>query len=143
MAWTQYESLDFLTANDYNNIKENYNIIRQYLTDNGYNLENVEMPIADYSVPFAQMKSFIEQMERQIDAVNETDCASVYWRNSVEVGNVSPTVADVWRWIQIMNDMYEIVTGNKRKYLYLRCKDGYPTINDEKIIARGDNIGNS
>ena len=57
---------------------------------------------------------------------------------SKTIGNYEPNRQQWQRWIDILNDMYSIVTGEKNKWCQMLCNDGYPTINGKKIIVRGN-----
>lgn len=139
MAWTVYSNpIEVLSATDINNIKENIEIIRGLLIEKGFTVGNTKDFQAGESTQFIEMFDILSNIEYNLDIISDNDAKSAYYVEPKIIGNFASNRDDVWRWIQVLNDMYEILNGTKRKWTVLKCKNGYPTIEKQKLVARGD-----
>ena len=142
MAWTNYsQPIKILSATDINNIKENIEIIRGLLTEKGFTVGNTQDFQASESTQFIEMFDILSNIEYNLDIISDNACKSVYYGYSVTIGDYASNKKDIWRWIQILNDMYNILNGNVGKWQYLVCNDGVVTIWNRKILVRGDLVG--
>lgn len=139
MAWTVYSKpIEVLSATDINNIKENIEIIRGLLIEKGFTVGSTKNLQASENTQFIEMFDILSNIEYNLDIISDNDAKSAYYVEPKIIGNFASNRDDVWRWIQVLNDMYEILNGTKRKWTVLKCKNGYPTIEKQKLVARGD-----
>lgn len=142
MAWTEYtQPLEVLSASDVNNIKENINIIKGLLIKKGFTVSETKHFQASESTPLIEVFDILSKIEYNLDVINDNDCKSAYYREPKEIGNFASNYNDIWRWIRILNDMYEILNNRKSKWGFLVCNDGIVVINKKGILVRGDLIG--
>ena len=80
-------------------------------------------------------------LEYNLDVISDNSAKSIYYVEPKVIGDYASNKSDIWRWLQILNEMYNILTGVFPKWQYLLCKDGFPTIDGRKILVRGDFIG--
>lgn len=141
-TWYEYaEPLDILNSEDVQKIHANMLTIRSMLLVNGYTVGALEDVPAVKNVPLASMKAFLQNIEYNLDRISDNDCRSVYYIGPHVIGGTAPDKQDIWRWIQVLNDMYNMLSGIIGKWQYVLCADGYPTIDGAKLILRGDTVG--
>lgn len=143
-TWYSYtEPLAILNAEDINNAQANCETIKSILTAKGYSLSELSKETAEYSSPLVKIVDILNAVEYNLDVLNDTDAKSIYYGESYRAvaGGLAHNTEQIWRWFQVLNDTLPIVKGEKGKWGYLLCKDGYPTIKGKKIILRGDLIG--
>ena len=87
------------------------------------------------------MFDLLQNIEYNLDVISDNSAKSIYYVEPKVIGDYASNKSDIWRWLQILNEMYNILTGVFPKWQYLLCKDGFPTINGKKILVRGDFIG--
>lgn len=139
MSWSIYtEPIEILKAEDINNIKENIEIIRSLLIGKGFDVENTKTVQASENTQFIEMFDILSNIEYNLDVISNNEAKSAYYGMPNIIGDYASNREEIWRWIQILNDMYEILNGIKRKWTVLKCKNGYPTIEKQKLVARGD-----
>lgn len=142
MAWTNYsQPIEILSATDINNIKENIEIIRSLLVEKGVLVGDTKDFQASESTQFIEMFDILSNIEYNLDIISDNACKSVYYGYSVTIGDYASNKKDIWRWIKILNDMYNILNGNVGKWQYLVCNDGVVTVWSRKILVRGDLVG--
>ena len=141
--WTNYrEPPNIVNAVDVNNIYYNQLEILGKLVE----LKVFKRPAsfkevsANFSILYKDVEEIYKQLETNFDAINENECESVFYYAPMKRSSLEPNRKEWERWINILNDMYGIVNGQKGKWQYLRFADGYPTINGERILVRGDVI---
>lgn len=141
-TWYEYaEPLDILNSEDIEKIHANMLTIRSMLLVNGYAVEALIDVAAAKDIPLTSMRAFLQSIEHNLDRISDNDCQSVYYVGPHVIGNIAPDKLDIWRWIQVLNDMYNMLSGTIGKWQYVLCNDGYPTINGSKLIIRGDSVG--
>lgn len=143
-TWYNYtEPLEILNAEDINNAQANISTIRAILTDKGYSLAELTTETANYNSQLVKIIDILNSVEYNLDVINDTDVKSVYYGKSYRAiaGGLAHNTEQIWRWFKVLNDILPIAKGEKGKWGYLLCTDGYPTINGKKIIMRGDLIG--
>lgn len=140
--WHSYtEPIETLSAEDVNNISNNIIIIKELLENENYSIEELKPIFASNNTQYKDVFDILQNIEYNLDALNDNDVMSAYYGESVKIGEYASNRQDIWRWIQILNDMYEILTHERRKWTVIKCKNGFPTIEGKKIVARGDLIG--
>lgn len=141
-TWFEYvEPIEILNTEDIANIQSNITTIRNMLLSKGYSVADLEDAVATKDVHFINVLDFLQNIEYNLDRISDNDCQSIYYVEPNTVGDMALNKADIWRWVQILNDMYGILSGQFGKWGQLVCSDGYPTINGKKIVLRGDMIG--
>jgi hypothetical protein len=85
----------------------------------------------------------LNSIEYNLDVLNDTNVKSIYYGESYRAvaGGLAHNTEKIWRWFEVLNDILSIAKGEKGKWGYLLCLDGYPTINGKRLITRGDFIG--
>jgi hypothetical protein len=111
------------------------------LLSKGYDVEQTKSVEAKMDLPLSKMVENFENVEYNINKISDNDAKSIYYVEQKQIGDFAPNRDDIWRWVQILNDMYLTLTGVFGKWQRIRCSDGYPVINGSYIIARGDIIG--
>ncbi len=140
--WYDYPNpIEILNVSDIENIKSNMDTIRKLLVLNEYNVEQLVDVNETYGSQFNEILEILQNIEYNLDILNNNDAKSIYYIEPKTVGEYGSNKDDIWRWIQVLNEMYDILTGTFGKWQYLLCADGYPTINGKKLLVRGDIIG--
>lgn len=141
-VWHDYSTpIEILNVSDIENIKSNMDTIRKLLVLNEYNVEQLVDVNETYGSQFNEILEILQNIEYNLDILNNNDAKSIYYIEPKTVGEYGSNKDDIWRWIQVLNEMYDILTGTFGKWQYLLCSDGYPTINGKKLLVRGDIIG--
>jgi hypothetical protein len=142
MGWVAYtEPIEVLYANDVNNIKENIEIIRNLLIEKGLLVDNTIEVEASERTQFVEMFDFLSNIEYNLDIISDNNFKSAYYVEPQTIGDYGSNREDIWRWVQILNDMHDMLLGVKGSWGYMICTDGIPTIDGKTILIRGDNIG--
>lgn len=143
-VWHRYdEPLEVLNAEDINNISDNIAVIETILKFKGYDIKNLKEINASFSSEIVKIFDILNAIEYNLTVINSPNIMSIYYGDAVlkMPTDYAHNREEIWRWIQILEDMLEIVQGIKPKWGALLCTNGYPTINGKKIIVRGDFIG--
>ena len=140
-TWYFYSSpLNTLESEDINNISSNIQIIKEMLIANGMIASDLQTIEANKNTPFIEMFDILQNIEYNLTAINQNSVKSAYYGEEVEIGEYASNKDDVWRWVQILNDLFDILTQEKGAWGYLLLNDGFPTIDGKKILLRGDLI---
>lgn len=140
--WYDYSMpLEILNASDVENIKSNIRTIRSLLLSKGYEVEPLKEIISRVNTPLNNMFDLLQNIEYNLDVISDNSAKSIYYVEPKVIGDYASNKSDIWRWLQILNEMYNILTGIFPKWQYLLCTDGFPTIDGRKILVRGDFIG--
>lgn len=140
--WYDYAvPLEVLNVNDIKNIKSNIVTIKSILLLKGYDVEALREIPTEINTPLNNIFDLLQNIEYNLDVISDNDAKSIYYVESKTIGEYASNRDDIWRWIQILNEMYNILTGVYGKWQYLLCTDGYPTIEGKKILTRGDFVG--
>lgn len=140
--WYDYSTpLEILNASDVENIKSNIRTIRSLLLSKGYEVEPLKEITARVNTPLNNMFDLLQNIEYNLDVISDNSAKSIYYVEPKVIGDYASNKSDIWRWLQILNEMYNILTGVFPKWQYLLCEDGYPTIDEKRILIRGDLIG--
>lgn len=142
-TWYNYdEPIEILEPDDVNRAQEMLITIRQVLVNTGHTIGEVALNNASYSTFLTAVAGILNNVEYGLDEVNEV-AKSIYYGESYRAiaGGLAHNKEQIWRWFQVINDFKPIITGEKGKWSYLLCSDGYPTIKGKRIVLRGDLIG--
>lgn len=141
-TWFEYEEpIEILNTEDIAHIQSNITTIRNMLLSKGYPVADLEDAVATKDVHFINVLDFLQNIEYNLDRISGNDCESIYYVEPKTIGATASNKEDIWRWVQILNDMYNILNGTFGKWGRLVCSDGYPTIGGKKIVLRGDFVG--
>lgn len=127
-------------ATDVNNIFANQQYIYNQLINNGITIDSIDMISASPDMFYSEIADIYVKIEKNLDLINDNIYQSAYYIASVTRGNYEPDRSEWQRWIDVLNDMYNILNGITGKWQYLVCIDEYPLIDGKKIVLRGDKI---
>lgn len=143
-VWYDYpEPIEILNAADVQCIKSNITTIRSMLMAKGYDVEPLNNIEASANLPLGKIFDLLQKIEYNLDIINSFEIKSIYYDEPVfvNVTGYASNKEDIWRWIQILNDMYNILNGTFGMWQTALTTDGYPTIDGKKLIIRGDFVG--
>jgi hypothetical protein len=141
-VWCLYDEVpQYLNSEDVNYIQTNMRTLETILTSKGYTVQDITTITVLKSTPFAQMFDILQNIEYNLDKVNSTGLYTPYYVEPKKIGKYAPDKNAIWRWIQTLNDLFDILTGVAGQWGYLLCTDGYPTIDGNRLLLRGDLIG--
>jgi uncharacterized protein YjdB len=141
-TWYDYSKpIEVLNSEDVNHIYSNMRTIRSMLLATGRDVEQLNDTTARKNMPYIEMFALFQNIEYNFDKISNNDCMSIYYGDSAQLGDYAPNTNDIWRWIQILNEMYLILTGSFGKWQYALLSDGYPTINGKRLLIRGEKVG--
>lgn len=143
--WYRYdEYIEILNYFDVQNIYSNMQAIASMLIQKGYNvqpLEPIPLPPLAFYPEYLEMFDILQNMEYNLDRLSDNECYSVYYGEPKTVGEYGENKADIFRWVQILNDMHDILSGDIGKWQVLECTDGIPTIDGNQLLVRGELVG--
>lgn len=140
--WYQYdEYIDILNYWDLAHIYDNMQTIASLLLSKGFYVQSLEPVQVSFETEYAEMFDILQNMEYNLDRLNENECSSVYYVEPKTVGEYAQNKAEIFRWIQVLNDMHAILSGEIGKWQVLECTDGIPTIDGKEILVRGELVG--
>lgn len=140
-TWYDYnEPLKILNTEDIAHIDSNIKTIRAMLLASGRTIPALENVSKAKDTLLTEIIDILQNIEYNLDRINSTDVISIYYKAPFTVGEYAENREDIWRWIQILNDLYNILNGTFGKWQRLRCSDGYPTISGDKLLVRGEMI---
>lgn len=138
-TWYDYPNpIEVFNTEDVEHIKSNILTIRSMLLLNGYSVGDLDEIEPRKGMQFSDILAILESIEYNIGVINSNDCESIYYQPPLVIGEYAPNKADIWRWVQVLNDIYTILKGDFPKWGVLTCSDGYLTIGGKKIVLRGD-----
>jgi hypothetical protein len=129
-----YEVPEFLNVDFFNKIRNNALIVRTLMYTKGYNV--APFPggswTARTNIGIAEVKRYINYIEICLDMLNDA-LESQYYVQSKTYEKYAPNKEDIWRWIQVLNDLYSQVAEDEENVYILKTTDGYPTIDGKRI----------
>lgn len=141
-TWYLYEEVPkYLNSEDVTCIHTNMRTIETLLKNKGYSPEALTSVYVTKSTPFVEMFDILQNIEYNLDKVNGTELYTPYYVEPKKIGKYAPDKEAIWRWLQTLNDLFDILTGVAGQWGYLLCTDGYPTIDGNRLLLRGDLIG--
>ena len=135
--WIDYPD-NIVNYDKVNEVYSRQTDIRNMLIPHGLDLQNLNINEAFPSMFYDQIKKLYVDIESNFDKLNDNIYSSAYYIASMTVGDYEPNSEAWYRWIDILNDMRNILYGISRKWQYLVCVNEYPTIDGGKILLRGD-----
>lgn len=148
-----YEPVDFLTENVLNDIWRNAQIIKALFdlqTKDKYKIGALTKPpqstvngVAQTygGTQLADVKGVLDGVETDMQVLNSSKIESIYYITSSY--RIDPWVVDkagVWRWLQILEDLFQMLTTDVGFWGYLQCTDGTPTVDGRTLAARGTSV---
>jgi hypothetical protein len=148
-----YEPVDFLTENVLNDIWRNAQIIKALFdlqTKDKYKIGALTKPpqstVGGVAQPYggtqlADVKAVLDGVETDMQVLNSSKIESVYYiRSSYRIDPWGIDKAGVWRWLQILEDLFQMLTTDVGYWGCLQCTDGTPTVDGRTLAARGTSV---
>lgn len=136
-TWYDFTSPpDFLNTEDIEHIFENIKTIRYLLANTGLALDDLIDVSPQKSTPISQILEILQNIEYNLDRISENEYKSVYYIAPVDVGFNGSNYQDIFRWINILNDMYNMLMGYLGRWGYVLLNDGFPLIEGKRIVIR-------
>lgn len=148
-----YEPVDFLTENVLNDIWRNAQIIKALFdlqTKDKYKIGVLTKPpqstVGGVVQPYggtqlADVKAVLDGVETDMQVLNSSKIESIYYiTSSYRVGPWGIDKAGVWRWMQVLDDLFQMLTTDVGYWGYLQCADGTPTVDGRTLAARGTSV---
>lgn len=148
-----YEPVDFLTENVLNDIWRNAQIIKALFdlqTKDKYKIGALTKPpqstVNGVAQPYggtqlADVKAVLDGVETDMQVLNSSKIESVYYiTSSYRIDPWGIDKAGVWHWLQILEDLFQMLTTDVGYWGYLQCTDGTPTVDGRTLAARGTSV---
>ena len=148
-----YEPVDFLTENVLNDIWRNAQIIKALFdlqTKDKYKIGAITKPpqstvngvVQPYGgTQLADVKAVLDGVETDMQVLNSSKIESIYYiTSSYRIDPWGIDKAGVWRWLQILEDLFQMLTTDVGYWGYLQCTDGTPTVDGRTLAARGTSV---
>lgn len=148
-----YEPVDFLTENVLNDIWRNAQIIKALFdlqTKDKYKIGALTKPpqstvngVAQTygGTQLADVKGVLDGVETDMQVLNSSKIESIYYiTSSYRIDPWGVDKAGVWRWLQILEDLFQMLTTDVGYWCYLQCTDGTPTVDGRTLAARGTSV---
>lgn len=148
-----YEPVDFLTENVLNDIWRNAQIIKALFdlqTKDKYKIGALTKPpqstvngVAQTygGTQLADVKGVLDGVETDMQVLNSSKIESIYYiTSSYRIDPWGVDKAGVWRWLQVLEDLFQMLTTDVGYWGYLQCTDGTPTVDGRTLAARGTSV---
>lgn len=148
-----YEPVDFLTENVLNDIWRNAQIIKALFdlqTKDKYKIGALTKPpqstVGGVAQPYggtqlADVKAVLDGVETDMQVLNSSKIESIYYiTGSYRIDPWGVDKAGVWSWLQILEDLFQMLTTDVGYWGYLQCTDGIPTVDGRTLAARGTSV---
>lgn len=148
-----YEPVDFLTENVLNDIWRNAQIIKALFdlqTKDKYKIGTITKPpqstVNGVAQPYgrtqlADVKAVLDGVETDMQVLNSSKIESIYYiTSSYRIDHWGIDKAGVWRWLQILEDLFQMLTTDVGFWGYLQCTDGTPTVDGRTLATRGTSV---
>lgn len=148
-----YEPVDFLTENVLNDIWRNAQIIKALFdlqTKDKYKIGALTKPpqstvdgvVQPYGgTQLADVKAVLDGVETDMQALNSSKIESIYYiTSSYRIDTWGIDKAGVWRWLQILEDLFQMLTTDVGYWGCLQCTDGTPIVDGRTLAARGNSV---
>lgn len=148
-----YDPVDFLTENVLNDIWTNAQVVKALFdlqTKDKYKVGALTKPpqstVGGAVQPYggtllADVKAVLDGVESDIQVLNSSKIESIYYgdsKNRIDPWGIDK--AGVWRWLQILEDLFQMLTTDVGFWGYLQCTDGIPTVDNRTLAARGTSV---
>lgn len=148
-----YEPVDFLTENVLNDIWRNAQIIKALFdlqTKDKYKIGALTKPpqstVNGVAQPYggtqlADVKAVLDGVETDMQVLNSSKIESVYYiTSSYRIDPWGIDKVGVWRWLQILEDLFQMLTTDVGFWGCLQCTDGTPIVDGRTLAARGTSV---
>lgn len=148
-----YEPVDFLTENVLNDIWRNAQIIKALFdlqTKDKYKIGALTKPpqstVNGVAQPYggtqlADVKAVLDSVEADMEVLNSSKIESIYYiTSSYRIDPWGIDKVGVWRWLQILEDLFQMLTTDVGYWGCLQCTDGTPTVDGRALAARGTSV---
>nr|DAN08388.1 MAG TPA: tail tube protein [Caudoviricetes sp.] len=148
-----YDPVDFLTENVLNDIWTNAQVVKALFdlqTKDKYKVGALTKPpqstVGGVVQPYggtllADVKAVLDGIEADMQVLNSSKIESIYYgdsKNRIDPWGIDK--AGVWRWLQILEDLFQMLTTDVGFWGYLQCTDGIPTVDGRTLAARGTSV---
>lgn len=148
-----YDPVDFLTENVINDIWTNAQVVKALFdlqTKDKYKVGALTRPpqstVGGVVQPYggtllADVKAVLDGVESDMQVLNSSKIESIYYgdsKNRIDPWGIDK--AGVWRWLQILEDLFQMLTTDVGFWGYLQCTDGTPTVDGRTLAARGTSV---
>jgi hypothetical protein len=141
-VWYWYDEVPrYINSEDMACISLNMQTIKELLISKGYTVDDIVNVEAMKSTQLVYVYNILNNVEGNLAELNRNEIQSIYYGSRVFITDFASSKEQIKRWIDVLNDLFDILTGVSGKWGYLTCTDGYPTIENKRIILRGDKIG--
>ena len=132
---------NFLNYRDVNNINTNMFTIWAKAAAKSISVGALTNVSCSVDTPLFYALDILQNTEYNLDVLQAVpELFSAYYKEAYGVGDTGIDKKELWRIIQVINDMFLIITGKIQKWQILKCSDGIPVIDGKEIILRGDYI---
>lgn len=143
-VWYEYsQPIEVLNAIDLDHIASNIRTIHSMMIEKGFNSPTLEgniNPSAD--IKLTEMFDLLRKIKYNVTVIGTGELPSIYYDYLLQdMGEYAPDKDEIWRWLQILNDLYDMLNGTFGMWQTVLTTDGYPTINGKRLITRGDFVG--
>lgn len=148
-----YEPVDFLTENVLNDIWRNAQIIKALFdlqNKDKYKVGAITKPpqstvdgvVQPYGgTQLADVKAVLDGVETDMQVLNSSKIESIYYiASSYRIDPWGIDKAGVWRWLQILEDLFQMLTTDVGFWGCLQCTDGTPIVDGRTLAARGTSV---
>lgn len=148
-----YEPVDFLTENVLNDIWRNAQIIKALFdlqNKDKYKVGAITKPpqstvdgvVQPYGgTQLADVKAVLDGVETDMQVLNSSKIESIYYiASSYRIDPWGIDKAGVWRWLQILEDLFQMLTTDVGLWSCLQCTDGTPIVDGRTLAARGNSV---
>lgn len=148
-----YDPVDFLTENVINDIWTNAQVVKALFDlqkKDKYKVGAITKPpqstVGGVLQPYggtllADVKAVLDGVESDMQVLNSSKIESIYYgdsKNRIDPWGIDK--AGVWRWLQILEDLFQMLTTDVGFWGYLQCTDGIPTVDNRTLAARGTSV---
>lgn len=153
--WHNLElDIQTLEAETINDVYENIQFLKDKLEEYGYTVATLDVVNAQYNTYIANILTQLQNVENDLTDIN-ADVTSIYYKSHREIAEGQTHRKKAYfnkeaydRWVNVLNDLYEIIIDGKGVWGVLRATDGVlrnskkSTRRTDVVYAiRGDTLG--
>ena len=125
------EPLEVLNSEDLSNFFVNFNTIRTQMVVKGLSVSSFKFPMSGgKNTQLLRVKEILNNIEYNLDVLNDA-VPSVYYVKQKRYEDIAPNKDDVWRWVQVTNDIYHKLFGDDAKVVFVTA--GQQGATDEEL----------
>jgi uncharacterized protein YjdB len=143
-VWYEYsQPIEILNALDLDHIASNIRTVHTMMIEKGFYPRTLEGNInPNTDTELTEIFDLFSKIKYNINAVGTGELPSIYSNYlSQNMGEYAPDKDEIWNWLQILNDLYDMLNGAFGMWQTVLTTNGYPTIDGKRLITRGDFIG--